>query len=614
MKGKKNLIIIAIVIAISLIGVTYAFFEYYGIGSNQKVTAGAVNLILNEGKDTINITNVFPETIEEARKEGRTDNVITFTVSGINTTEDQDIYYEIMLNEGDSEAGMTRFDPEDLVFDLIELNEDETEGTYLVNAMSFKDFNSRRIWVNTVYHQTETVVNKTYKLRMWLSEDVLISNSNPNADYPATGYENHYASVKVSVYGDFVEKQQPYNYMARLGTTDLGTGGVDDIAFWPNAIYEQSQKIKSVSFISMDKKSIDTRYEVATIKEDVSDTTKSGNVKVWLENDELVTNDDGTETQYYKMYVASEGTTFFPENSDLMFYNFSNLSEINFENINTTQTNIMSRMFYGCSSLTTLYLNSFDTRSVTNMRMLFFGCKKLESLIIDNFDTSQVTDMAYMFYNCYKLLDLDLSHFDTSNVTLMGNMFLGCDSLVELDLSNFNTSQVTSMTNMFYSCNNLIRLDISNFDTSNVKNMSYMFYECKSLTTLNLDSFNTTSVKTMACMFNYCESLTELDVTNFNTSQVTDMSYMFGACRVLGVLDLSNFDTSAVTTTEKMFSGCWALTTIYANTDWNTTTLTNSTSMFNACTKLVGAIAHSSSKIDITMANPITGYFTQKEV
>ena len=133
------------------------------------------------------------------------------------------------------------------------------------------------------------------------------------------------------------------------------------------------------------------------------------------------------------------------------------------------------------------------------------------------------------------------------------------------------------------------------------------------LTTLNLDSFNTTSVKTMACMFNYCESLTELDVTNFNTSQVTDMSYMFGACRVLGVLDLSNFDTSAVTTTEKMFSGCWALTTIYANTDWNTTTLTNSTSMFNACTKLVGAIAHSSSKIDITMANPDTGYFTRKE-
>ena len=137
MKSKRNLIILAIVIAISLLGVTYAFFDYYRIGANQKITAGKVNLILNDGTTNINLTNVFPETVEKARKEGRTDNIVTFTVSGTNTTEDQDIYYEIMLNEGDPETGMTRFNPEDLVFDLIEVN-GETE-TYLVDAMSFSD-------------------------------------------------------------------------------------------------------------------------------------------------------------------------------------------------------------------------------------------------------------------------------------------------------------------------------------------------------------------------------------------------------------------------------------------------------------------------------------------
>ena len=51
--------------------------------------------------------------------------------------------------------------------------------------------------------------NKTYKLRMWLSEDVLISDTEPDADYTATDYKNHYASIKVRVVGDFEEKTMP---------------------------------------------------------------------------------------------------------------------------------------------------------------------------------------------------------------------------------------------------------------------------------------------------------------------------------------------------------------------------------------------------------------------
>ena len=211
MKSKKNLIIIALVIVISLFGITYAFFDYYRLGANQKITAGKVNLILNDGTTSISLPNIFPETVASARKENRTDNIVTFTVSGANTTTDHDIYYEIMLNEGDPEAGMTRFNPEDLVFDLIEIGAGNTE-TYLVDAMSFSDINARRIWVDTITKGTSSTESRTYKLRMWLSEDVLISDSDPNANYPSTGYENHYASVKVSVYGDFEEKSMVFSY------------------------------------------------------------------------------------------------------------------------------------------------------------------------------------------------------------------------------------------------------------------------------------------------------------------------------------------------------------------------------------------------------------------
>ena len=52
----------------------------------------------NDDSDSISLTNIFPESTEKARS--RTDNVLTFSVSGINTTTDQDIYYEILLNNG----------------------------------------------------------------------------------------------------------------------------------------------------------------------------------------------------------------------------------------------------------------------------------------------------------------------------------------------------------------------------------------------------------------------------------------------------------------------------------------------------------------------------------
>ena len=61
-----------------------------------------------------------------------------------------------------------------------------------------------------------------------------------------------------------------------------------------------------------------------------------------------------------------------------------------------------------------------------------------------------------------------------------------------------------------------------------------------------------------------------------------------------------------------MFNNCSGFTTLYSNDDWNTGTVTSSSYMFNNCTNLVGFVAYDSTKVDITMANPTTGYFTVK--
>lgn len=141
-----------------------------------------------------------------------------------------------------------------------------------------------------------------------------------------------------------------------------------------------------------------------------------------------------------------------------------------------------SKMFYEKKGLTNIDLNNVDTSNVTDMENMFSFCRPLNSLDLSNFDTSQVTNMDSMFACCNSLTSLELSNkFNTSKVTNMDSMFAACNSLISLDLSNFNTSKVTNMKAMFHNCISLTNLDLSNFDTSKVTSMNYMFEECTNL-------------------------------------------------------------------------------------------------------------------------------------
>ena len=113
--------------------------------------------------------------------------------------------------------------------------------------------------------------------------------------------------------------------------------------------------------------------------------------------------------------------------------------------------------------------------------------------------------------------------------------------------------------------------------------------------------------------FFFCSKLTEFEgMSNLITDQVTDMSDMFCWCSSLTSLDVSNFNTAKVTNMNYMFSGCSTLTTIYCNDDWKSDVVKKSTDMFMNCTKLKGAVSYDANKLDVTMANPTTGYFTKK--
>ena len=120
-----------------------------------------------------------------------------------------------------------------------------------------------------------------------------------------------------------------------------------------------------------------------------------------------------------------------------------------------------------------------------------YECKnklKLSQISFNNVDTSSVTNMEFMFAGCEELEKLDLSSFNTSKVEDMSSMFAWCRNLAELDLSTFDTSNVTDMDAMFSGCSNLTSLDLSSFDTSNVHICEGMFDDCLKLKTVKARS------------------------------------------------------------------------------------------------------------------------------
>ena len=241
--------------------------------------------------------------------------------------------------------------------------------------------------------------------------------------------------------------------------------------------------------------------------------------------------------------------------------------EGNYEIILKLNTNIKDCgfMFYNCSNLINIDLSSFDTKNVINMGGMFYGCSNLANIDLSTFCTKNVNNMGGMFYNCSKLEKIDLSSFYTDKVTTMGGMFLGCSNLTFINLSSFNTKNVTDMNGMFYNCFNLEKINLFSFNTEKVNNMSYMFYKCYKLTNINLSSFNTRNVNDMNGMFYNCSNLEKIDLSSFDTRKVANMSDMFHGCSNLIKIDLSSFNTKKVTNMGHMFDNCDKLTEIKLN-------------------------------------------------
>ena len=87
-------------------------------------------------------------------------------------------------------------------------------------------------------------------------------------------------------------------------------------------------------------------------------------------------------------------------------------------------------------------------------------------------------------------------------------------------------------------------------------------------------------------MFRDFKNLVQINFNNnFNTSKVTDMSSMFYGCSSITSLDLSSFNTSKATNMWGMFVDCQSLTKLDLSS-FNTSKVTNMSYMFQSCSSL----------------------------
>ena len=201
-KNKKKIIlgsIIGILIGV-VVGTTYAVFSYSKVGENQQLITGDIYMHYKES-NSLDFTNALPQ---NTYTEGK---YFEFTVDGKNTNTLYDIVYDIVLNYGDNPSDATRtirIKDELLRFRLVEVvNNLEQE---IFNNRSYLDLNGIRIHKTRIPANTNQEISHKYRVYAWISSDTVIGVGD-GVDYSQSDWDKVFASIKVTVTGDFEDKK-----------------------------------------------------------------------------------------------------------------------------------------------------------------------------------------------------------------------------------------------------------------------------------------------------------------------------------------------------------------------------------------------------------------------
>ncbi|HIR58958.1 MAG TPA: hypothetical protein IAB38_02810 [Candidatus Onthousia excrementipullorum] len=196
MKKRENIVIIVvlIVMAIAIIGVSYAAFNYSRTGSKvNSITTGSITMSYTETSNTISLTGALPTTDKTGMVRLNEGEYFDFTVSSA-VTGDVNINYEISAK--DVTTSDRKIDGSNIKLYLTRLTDDGEEQlmtpeTYNEET-SANNFTGRPAGEMSLYTSSmNSSESNNYRLRMYVTEEY-----NPQDDGGNLSF-----SVQINVYG-----------------------------------------------------------------------------------------------------------------------------------------------------------------------------------------------------------------------------------------------------------------------------------------------------------------------------------------------------------------------------------------------------------------------------
>lgn len=238
-QNVKKIILSVVVVFLLILAVTlttYAFFTYSRTGEkNNQLVTGRIRLVFEDGENNINLTNQFPTADADAvlfTSSGSDVAVTNFTVSGYAGSSVR-LYYQVHALMGETVTGRNRMPDEHIKLYLtVDTNTadgadtglaeiqngydaaDATAGTYGALASVGRETDTSnggeillalgQVGVDNSEH--------SYTLRMWISDDVTISDTDSTKTYCASDDEcNDSRPIFSSMYYSIKLRVENYN-------------------------------------------------------------------------------------------------------------------------------------------------------------------------------------------------------------------------------------------------------------------------------------------------------------------------------------------------------------------------------------------------------------------
>mgnify|MGYP005808602493 CR=1 FL=1 len=220
MKKKENIaiIVLLLVMAIAIIGVSYAAFSYSGLGSKvNSITTGSITMTYTETDNTISLTGALPTADKTGMVRMNPGEYFDFNVSS-EIMGNVNINYEISAKDITVLDGeQKKMDGSNIKLYLTKLNDDGTEEALMVpetynEEASENTYTGRPSGEMSLYTSSmNSSESNDYRLRMYVDESY-----NPQGDGGGLVF-----TIQVNVYGKSGDKYVPLTTQEILEDNEL---------------------------------------------------------------------------------------------------------------------------------------------------------------------------------------------------------------------------------------------------------------------------------------------------------------------------------------------------------------------------------------------------------